>query len=175
MNMPLVKTERRDRDCRPRPRQGAAAAAEAAGACERGASWRAVRSPRASLPPLVIVLRSLLLRLAAALPPAGATLPPPTQGLDRHLGSDRRSVLRPRRHRQGPVLARARPACSASPSAIGLAGDRRRRARHAGRPVDLGDARPRSDLPGAAHGAAARLAAAVARRASATASPRRSS
>ena len=29
---------------------------------------------------------------------------------------------------------------------------RRRRARHAGRPVDLGDARARSDLPGAAHG-----------------------
>ena len=44
-----------------------------------------------------------------------------------------------------------------------LAVDRRRRARHAGRPIDLGDARARSDLPGAAHRAAARLAAALAR------------
>ena len=43
-----------------------------------------------------------------------------------------------------------------------LAADRRRCARHAGRPIDLGDARARSDLPGAAHRAAARLAAAVA-------------
>ena len=36
---------------------------------------------------------------------AGATLPPPSTRAEGHLGADRRSVLRSRRHRQGPVLA----------------------------------------------------------------------
>ena len=64
-----------------------------------------------------------------------------------------------------------RPVCSASRSAISLAAVGRHRARHAGRPIGLGDARARSDLPGAAHRPAAGLAAAVARRVPRQASP----
>ena len=79
-----------------------------------------------------------------------------------HMGADRRSVLRPRRSRQGPVLAPlGEPATGCRRLCARLR--RRRRARHAGWTVGMGDARARSDLPGAAHGAAAGLAAALAR------------
>ena len=63
------------------------------------------RSAERVVPPLV-TLAVLLARLAAHLQPARlAPLPPPTPGRRRHLGADRRSVLRRRRPRQGPVLA----------------------------------------------------------------------
>ena len=113
------------------------------------------------VPPVVVLAISLLV-WELLCRKAGATLPPPSKvlkdtwelivdpffdrgGLDKGLFWHMSASLQ--RVALGYALA----------SIVGVA------ARHAGRPIDLGDARARSDLPGAAHRAAARLAAAVAR------------
>ncbi len=88
---------------------------------------------------------------------AGSALPPPSRSTG-HQGADLRSVLRQWRSGQGSVLAYlgSHPARSLRL----LARCRRRhRAWHAGWPVGLGHAWPRSDLPGVAHHSAAGLAA----------------
>ena len=93
-----------------------------------------------------------------------AALPSPSSILDEQLGADRRPVLRSRRSRPGPRSGMSSPVSSASrsatrsPPSIGIA---------LGTLIGQSTwahARPRSDLPGAAHDPAARLAAAVARR-----------
>jgi hypothetical protein len=89
-------------------------------------------------------------------------------------GPDHRAVLLEWLAGYRPRLAHADLA-AARRHRLQPGGGRRRAARRARRPVGLGDARPRSGLPGAAHRAAAGLAAALAGRPSATASPRRSS
>ena len=76
---------------------------------------------------------------------------------------DHRSVLRRRPAGHRPRLARADLA-AARRDRLRPRRRRRHRARRAHRPSRLGHARPRSDLPGAAHRAAARLAADLARR-----------
>ena len=100
-------------------------------------------------------------RLAAPVLRAGRAPAAADQGGGRRLGLHRRSVLRQWRHRQGRLLADLQ---EPGPRRHRL--QLRRRGRHragrADRPEHLGDARPRSDLPGPAHRAAARLAAAVA-------------
>ena len=160
MNMPLRTTE--TVMALPASSAKVLAIADQAGAFRDAACARTRSNIAVNVMPPVVVIALVLVVWEMLCRKPGATLPPPPEGARRHLGIDRRSVLRPRRPRQGPVLAHV-----GEPAARGVRlcarGHRRRRARHAGRPVDLGDARPRSDLPGAAHRAAARLAAAVAR------------
>ena len=85
------------------------------------------------------------------------------QGLGRCAGPDRRPLLRPGRAGQGAVLASAgQPAAGGARLRAG--GRRRHPAGAAGRHLRLRHARARPDLPGAADGAAAGLAAAGAGR-----------
>ena len=119
---------------------------------DRSARHSADRRPRHLSVRLADTVRKARVVAAAALARAG-----------RHLGTDHRSVLRPRWHRQGPLLASLREP-AARRRRLRAGGGRRHRARHAGRPVGVGHARARSHVPGAADGAAAGVAAAVARR-----------
>ena len=81
----------------------------------------------------------------------------------RYLAADHRSVLRQRRRRQGHVLAPRREP-EARGARVLARGRGRGRARRADRTIHARLSRSRSDLPGAAHRAAARVAAALARR-----------
>ena len=117
----------------------------------------------ANVIPPVMILAIFLGLVGIPRQRAGGDAAAAIQGLDRQLRPDRRPVLRPRRARQGAVLAPRR-----QPAARGARLHHRRRRRHPDRAADrhlaLRHARARPDLPGAAHRAAAGLAAAVAGR-----------
>src|SRR5712675_364608 len=95
------------------------------------------RETAARVVPPLIVIALLMLFWELVCRRAGSTLPPPSR-----VFKDTKELI------FDPFFDR---------------GDRRHRARHAGRSVGLGNARARSAIPGAAHHPAAGVAAAVAR------------
>ena len=127
------------------------------------------------IPPLVVLALLLIVWEIAAAGPK-ATLPTPTK-----IWQDAKDlivdpVLRDCGGRRTSGSAGAcSPACSAWPSASASPPSSASRSAPSSDKVRMGDARPRPDLPGAAHRAAARLAAASRSPPSATARRRRSS
>ncbi len=113
--------------------------------------------------PALVVIALLTAGVGAGLPPRRLTMPPPSK-----VFRDTKELIIDPFFDHGGIDKGLFWHLSASLQRVAygysLARDRRYRARHAGRPVGLGDARARSAVPGAAHDSAARLAAAVARR-----------
>ena len=125
--------------------------------CRALSAFAAARSPAAD------ALSLILLVWETAVQPARRHAAGADQDLDGGQGPDRRSVLRHRPAGHRARLARADVA-AARRHRLRPRRPHRHRARHPHRPVGVGHARARPDLPGAAHRPAAGLAADLAGR-----------